>query len=657
MIRVLTTVYNCETWIEKCIKSIQDQKEKDFKCYLLNDMSTDDSVKKAEEAIEGDDRFVIINNTKKYYQGGNYDQIMRSDEVHDEDVVIEVDGDDWLPDDEVFTRVLKAYEDDEVWLAYGQFQYDDGRPGFAALMNPATCRRDLFTITHIRTWKAFLWRKIFQEDLYYADGWYAKSGGDTYFMIPMFEMAGLQHSKFMPEVNYIYNDDNPLNDNKKSLSDQEECARYAKSKRPYPPLNFAYAYLTNSRFDIIPKYLYAMYRELGIKCTYGEDLYKEHLRVWNNFKELDKPDKNTYEKFKDEFDNILDSMKNKGFNKEFPVVISRRGNLLNGGHRTAAALLYNSSLKTKVGSDTQGQENCGSAYFKSLGLGEGWCDSIALEYAKLKPRARLVTIFPSCGEVDQSDEKIHAALEILQEKTNIYYAKELSLNKNGFENYMRQVYLGESWLGNPSNGFAGAKEKAQFCGGTGKMIALLIEPSSSVDMVKVKDEVRDLFGLGNHSIHINDTYEETLRLARVIYNRNSLHFLEHGQPDKYEKLTGLLSIYEKTLRMAGITPDLFSITGSAVLSMYGLRECEDLDYLHFHKNHVLTGHELINSHETELNKYPMHKHEILFNPNNHFYWNNVKFASLTAVTEMKAFRGEEKDERDLTLMESVGGNA
>ena len=53
---VLTTLYNCETWIKKCIRSIQDQKEENFKCYILNDISTDDSVRKAEEAIKGDDR-------------------------------------------------------------------------------------------------------------------------------------------------------------------------------------------------------------------------------------------------------------------------------------------------------------------------------------------------------------------------------------------------------------------------------------------------------------------------------------------------------------------------------------------------------------------------------------------------------------------------
>jgi len=93
------------------------------------------------------------------------------------------------------------------------------------------------------------------------------------------------------------------------------------------------------------------------------------------------------------------------------------------------------------------------------------------------------------------------------------------------------------------------------------------------------------------------------------------------------------------------------------MALFGLRECADLDYLHYDPNHIIKGSSYISSHENELSKYPMHKDDILFNPNNHFYWNNIKFASLSAVTEMKAFRGEEKDKRDITLMESVLENS
>ena len=91
------------------------------------------------------------------------------------------------------------------------------------------------------------------------------------------------------------------------------------------------------------------------------------------------------------------------------------------------------------------------------------------------------------------------------------------------------------------------------------------------------------------------------------------------------------------------------------MSMFGLRRCEDLDYLHYNPDHIMGGSFYINSHEKELSKYPMHKDDILFNPNNHFYWNNTKFATLSTIKKMKAHRGEEKDMVDVKLMEDIGG--
>ena len=95
---VLTTAYNCEKWIEKCLSSVQDQTFKNFECYILNDLSTDGTQKIAEQFSSNDGRFILVNNTKKYYQPGNYDQILRSNKVNDDDIAIQVDGDDWLPD-------------------------------------------------------------------------------------------------------------------------------------------------------------------------------------------------------------------------------------------------------------------------------------------------------------------------------------------------------------------------------------------------------------------------------------------------------------------------------------------------------------------------------------------------------------------------------
>ena len=89
------------------------------------------------------------------------------------------------------------------------------------------------------------------------------------------------------------------------------------------------------------------------------------------------------------------------------------------------------------------------------------------------------------------------------------------------------------------------------------------------------------------------------------------------------------------------------------MSLFGLRECADLDYLHYNPNHIINGSSYISSHENELSKYPMHKDDILFNSNNHFYWNNIKFAALGVVKSLKAHRGEAKDLVDVKLMNTI----
>ena len=100
------TLYNSGDVVEKTLGSIMSQTYKNFVCYITDDLSTDNSADIVENFIKGDGRFHLIRNTEKRYQGGNYDLICRDTEgVDDEDVFIEVDGDDWLPDSKVFERV------------------------------------------------------------------------------------------------------------------------------------------------------------------------------------------------------------------------------------------------------------------------------------------------------------------------------------------------------------------------------------------------------------------------------------------------------------------------------------------------------------------------------------------------------------------------
>jgi glycosyltransferase involved in cell wall biosynthesis len=653
---VLTTVFNCEKWIKKCIDSIKSQKVTNFECYLLDDMSTDNSVEKAKEAIGDDTRFNIISNTKKYYQVGNYEQVLRSDHVDNEDIIVQVDGDDWLPDDEVFTRVLNNFEDGETWLAYGQFEYHDGRPGFAAPFHPAVdCRKEQFQLCALRAWKAFLWRHIRTEDLYDSTGWFPHRGGDTFFMFPMVEMATHQHTKFMPEVNYIYNEANPLNDHKgeTGMQEQTESANCARDKEPYPPLNLAYKLFTPLRFDLIAKMLYGAYKEMQLETSFAEDVYKAHLHAWSDgkFVEYDNPEKNSYEKYKECFDELLTSMREEGFKKEFAVPCTQHGYLLNGAHRTAAAFLYNRTIQTEVDMKPEaGQINCSSDFFRSIGLEEKWLDAMALEYAKMKRGTKVITLYPARNSTPEQEKKVE---ELIDSSVPIVYEKTLDLNEDGLYNYISQLYFGEDWLSDGQNPLAGVGHQTEKCKGSSSVKVYLVESPDPELTDKLKEEIREIYGIGKPSCHINDTFEQTLRAARVAFNENSIHFMNHNKLDPTSKLAELLSTYGNTIRTHRLNPDIFCVTGSAIMTLFGLRDCADLDYLHLDPAHVMGGSELINSHEKELDKYPLHKHDILFNHFNHFFFNDIKFATLDVVKALKEKRGEEKDIKDVKLMESL----
>jgi glycosyltransferase involved in cell wall biosynthesis len=235
---ILTTAYNCENYIEKCLSTIMTQKHNDFRCFITDDLSTDDTNNKVKNFIKNDDRFFLIKNNKKMYQPGNYDQIIRGDyNIKDNDICIEVDGDDWLPDSEVFNRIEKTYSDENVWLANGSFKYHDGRGGFACPHESCEdIRNKPFTLSHIRTWRAFLWRKIKVEDLKDENGEYWDVAGDLAFMFPMVEMSGIDHYRFMHDINYVYNEENPLNDHKLHIWRVQKINSIIRGYQPYNKL-------------------------------------------------------------------------------------------------------------------------------------------------------------------------------------------------------------------------------------------------------------------------------------------------------------------------------------------------------------------------------------------------------------------------------------
>lgn len=231
---ILTTFYNAENYIEKCVGSIFGQNFPDFKCYLIDDMSTDSSVEKIRDIIGDDERFSLIINTEKKYKTLNFVDILKNKNISDDEIIVEIDGDDWLPNSSVLTRINNAYANKDIWITNGSFKYASGPMGFSAQqMNFDSLRFDRFTASHLRTWKAFLWRNIKDEDHKDSFGNYLTINADLAYMLPMLEMSGPEHYQFLPDINLIYNDLNPINDHKVSLDLVNKIANEIRHKPKY----------------------------------------------------------------------------------------------------------------------------------------------------------------------------------------------------------------------------------------------------------------------------------------------------------------------------------------------------------------------------------------------------------------------------------------
>ena len=130
----------------------------DFKVFIIDDVSTDGTVEITKKLIENDNRFELIVNFEKKFKLKNLDELINN--FDDDDIVIELDGDDFLLNSDVVSDIRKTYSDGKVWLTNGSFMYSNGNPGFSSKCNPETVRKDVFRFSHLRTWKTFLWKSI-----------------------------------------------------------------------------------------------------------------------------------------------------------------------------------------------------------------------------------------------------------------------------------------------------------------------------------------------------------------------------------------------------------------------------------------------------------------------------------------------------------------
>ena len=205
----VTVCYNFEKWIGKCIKSAINQKYKNWEMYLIDDFSSDNSVSVAEMAAGDDPRIKIIKNTQNmcgvYNKTVNF---VNHAKPNDEDVIVTLDGDDYLLHVNVLDLLNEIYNND-YWLTYGGHtntsQYKFADDYYTPVDWSKSLRNQRFCLSHLKSHKFFLVKNIKNKDLCYRNGNMFKYADDVITYVPMAEMSGQKHSFYIKDKVYFYN--------------------------------------------------------------------------------------------------------------------------------------------------------------------------------------------------------------------------------------------------------------------------------------------------------------------------------------------------------------------------------------------------------------------------------------------------------------------
>lgn len=205
--KVIVAAFNFENWIEKCLSSIQRQTSENFDCLVIDDASKDATFQIAADTIKNDERFKILKHEKNV---GVYTKILaiRKCNAENQDVIVIIDGDDWLAHDKVFERVRQEYENG-AWATYGQDQDLKGDRGFSEpipeeIIAKQAYRQYHWASAHLKTFKYFLFKQIRDDAFRDRKGRPFRAAMDLALMFPILELGG-ERVHFISDILYVYN--------------------------------------------------------------------------------------------------------------------------------------------------------------------------------------------------------------------------------------------------------------------------------------------------------------------------------------------------------------------------------------------------------------------------------------------------------------------
>jgi glycosyltransferase involved in cell wall biosynthesis len=244
---VVIPSYNNINWLHNNLRSVLQQQYGNFRIIYIDDHSADGTGVAVEKYLHENEvdyreivfddssmttlqdavyafglqvnsekhKFTLVRNVNRCGALANLYRAIHSSQPNE--IIVTVDGDDWLYHDKVLEQLNEVYSSAEIWFTHGTLiEYPWGNVTWCEPVKPDYIARNAFREfkcpSHLRTFYAWIFQKIPLDDFLY-EGDFFPMAWDMAIMFPIAEMSGERHA-FIKEVNYVYNMANHINDNK-----------------------------------------------------------------------------------------------------------------------------------------------------------------------------------------------------------------------------------------------------------------------------------------------------------------------------------------------------------------------------------------------------------------------------------------------------------
>lgn len=436
------------------------------------------------------------------------------------------------------------------------------------------------------------------------------------------------------------------------------------------------------RLDIIVKYLY--FKSLTRNnSNFYKDIYRDmYLNIIRHrtkgVEPVDRRNRNqkskkTLSDYESSAKDLLKSMQDNGFNRDYYIPIKKNGFPENGSHRWACALALGVKPYVRV---VRGR---GLSWgIKELGLSEQELDLVLYNAVRLSSE-NYCSILIYDKLINGIDEKeflsIIKSYANKQNKNlddlNIVKVKSFDIEKDS--HILLDIY-GINWADRKQSNILRKIKILKEKGFKKGYILLMSVNKPDVPFWSILDKakkqlrnelegiIKELHSTDYTTIHIPSSHEENILLCDTCNSYNSFEFLPYKSTRNLKsRMDNWLKELPKVLKKHNIQRDDICITGSSVLDALGVRESTDIDFIIRKKYRKRFGkgykkleyrYDIVSEgyHKFSGHKEYFSDDEIIGNPYLHFYYKGFKFIHPTLVMERKIKQRRKKDIYDVKLM-------